>query len=208
MLEAPGAFTESIGAHQNHICETVRAFRREQEFPAIQDIFALAIWDSGSEWNFALPRWKVEPSGRHFAIVVQTESFVRNSCSIKCGSPVIMVTVVMNVVKSMEKAYPKTISKVVCKLRQAASHWSYLRRQMADLHLLERWAKIPMDMMGLAFVVIAYHVELRISENVQNYCIFWHAKNQSELGMWNMYVCPNMSSTRQVWNVSLSSTHG
>lgn len=54
-----------------------------------------------------------------------------------------------------------------------------------------------MDMMGLA-LVIAYHVELRISENVQNYCIFWHAKIQSELGMWNMYVCPNMSSTGQV----------
>lgn len=53
-------------------------------------------------------------------------------------------------------------------------------------------------MMGLALVVIAYHVELRISENVQNHCIFWHAKIHSELGMWNMYVCPNMSSTRQV----------
>ena len=180
MLEAPGAFTESIGAHQNHICETVRAFRRVQEFPAIQDIFGLAIWDSGSEWNFALPRWKVESSGRHFAIVVQTESFVRNPCSLKYRSPVTMVTMVtmvMNVVKSMVKAYPKTISKVVCKLRQAASHWSYLRRQMADLHLLERWTKIPMDMIGLALVVIAYHVELRISENVQNYCIFCACKN-------------------------------
>lgn len=55
---------------------------------------------------------------------------------------------VMNVVKSMVKAYPKTFSKVVRKLRQAASHWSYLRRQMADLHLLERWAKIPMDIDG------------------------------------------------------------
>ena len=34
-----------------------------------------------------------------------------------------------------------------------------------------------MDMIGLALVVIAYHVELRISENVQNYCIFCACKN-------------------------------